>query len=630
MHIFIYPSQDTYINNSNKFQNKNFGIDEVLEVYASNAGKKTVYTDPNWHTPPLTASSYGNNGWLAYTTSSLFIYSGSKWYAFNLTSSVIPNTSFIANFTGRLSNVTTNPKKPLYISGSANYASGSFSGSMNITSYSFFTGSWSTGSFSGSVRVGSFFTKLKVNKRTYTTSPLTSSLTGTGSFKNLRGKLLGKSNTGIPCSSSFYSPVRAFNSGSFTGSFSGSNSKLYIETLTSSKLYYTDITNFAGYFKGKYSGSFKAPSTAIYLNYPEFSRTLIKFDLNTLSQSISKNEISSSELKFTLNLKACGMRNLPLNYSIYAYPISQSWENGNGRYADDGSQLGATWNNRSYSGSNLWYGNKITNSYQQVNYLLTSSYSSASFQNQGGTWYYKVPTSYTNKPKWICNSTSFPSLVNNGLICSQSFNYGKQSDISMDITQIVRSWLCGCIPNQGLMLLSSFEISTPPLQPTNGLLQFFSKDTNTIYSPYIDVGWNDTVFSTGSLKPVSSSIQNLITLQSLNNAYKAGSVAKIFVFARDKYPLKTFNKSYQQPAMVTPKYLPTSSYYMVKDAESEEVLINFDDYTKLSCDASYGNYFKLNTSGLPQERYLTVFIKVEYKDGTVDIVDTGKIFKITR
>jgi hypothetical protein len=357
---------------------------------------------------------------------------------------------------------------------------------------------------------------------------------------------------------------------------------------------------------------------------------MIKFDLTTLSQSISKNEISSSKLKFTLNLKACGMRNLPLNYSIYAYPISQSWENGNGRYADDGSQLGATWNNRSYSGSNLWYGSKITNSYQQVNYLLTASYSSASFQNQGGTWYYKVPASYTNKPKWICNSVAFPSLVNNGLICSQSFSYGQQSDISMDITTIVRSWLCGCVPNNGLMLLTSFEISTPPLQPTNGLLQFFSKDTNTIYSPYIDMGWDDTVFNTGSLKPVSSSIQNLVTLQQLNSTYKAGSVAKIFVFARDKYPLKTFNKAYQQPAMVTPKYLPTSSYYMVKDAESEEVLINFDNYTKLSCDATYGNYFKLNTNGLPQERYLTVFIKVEYKDGTVDIVDTGKIFKITR
>jgi hypothetical protein len=630
MHTFIYPSQDTYINNSSEFIDKNFGIDEILEIYASNKGTTTVYTDPNWHEAPITASSYGNEGWLAYTTTSLFIYSGSKWYAFNLTSSVIPNTSFIANFTGRLSNVTTNPKKPLYISGSANYASGSFTGSMNITSYSFFTGSWSTGSFSGSVRVGSFFTKLKVNKRTYTTSPLTSSLTGTGSFKNLRGKLLGKSNTGIPCSSSFYSPVRAFNSGSFTGSFSGSNSKLYIETLTSSKLYYADVINFAGYFKGKYSGSFTRPSTATYLNYPEFSRTLVKFDINELSKSISSNNISGSNIKFTLNLKSCGARNLPLNYSIYAYPISQSWNNGNGRYADDGSQLGASWNYKNYDGNGIWYGSQITKEYQQVDYLLTSSYSSASFENQGGTWFYKVPASYTNKPKWICNSTKYPSLVNASLICSQSFSYGNQSDITMDITKIVRGWLCGCIPNQGLILLSSLEISTPPLQQTNGLLQFFSKDTNTIYSPYIDVAWDDSVFITGSLKPVSGSIQNLITLNYLKDAYKAGSLPKIFVFARDRYPLKNFQKAYQQPVMVTPKYLPTSSYYMIKDAESEEVLVGFDQYTKLSCDANQGNYFKLQTTGLPQERYLKIFIKTEYVDGTVDITDTQKIFKITR
>ncbi len=74
-------------------------LDEVLEIYASNSGKTTVYTDPNWHTPPLTASSYGNNGWLAYTTSSLFIYSGSKWYAYSLTSSVIPNRFLLLKHT---------------------------------------------------------------------------------------------------------------------------------------------------------------------------------------------------------------------------------------------------------------------------------------------------------------------------------------------------------------------------------------------------------------------------------------------------------------------------------------------------------------------------------------------------
>jgi len=555
MHTFIYPSQDTYINNSTEFKNKNFGIDEILEIYASNIGNTTVYTNPVWHDAPLTASSYGNEGWLAYTTSSLFIYSGSKWYAYSLTSSVIPGTSFISNFTGRLSNKTTGNKVPLYVSGSSTFASGSF--------------------------VGKF--------------------------------------TSATCVTS-----------SFSGSFSSSSFKGIINTITSSTRYYVDVVNFAGYFKGIYSGSFARPATATYLNTPEFSRTLIKFDITELSKSISSNNISGSDIKFTLNLKACGSRNLPLNYTIYAYPVSQSWNNGNGRYADGGSQLGSSWLYRNYDGNGLWYGNSISNSYQQVNYLTNPSYASASFQNQGGTWYYNVPPTYTNKPKWICNSSKYPSLVNASLICSQSFSYGQQSDVLMDITKIVRGWLCGCVPNQGLMLLSSLEISTPPLQPTNGLLQFFSKETNTIYSPYIDVAWDDSVFNTGSLKPVSGSIQNLITLNYLKDTYKAGSLPKIFVFARDRYPLKSFRKAYQQPAMVTPKYLPTSSYYMIKDAESEEVLVNFDKYTKLSCDPNQGNYFKLQTTGLPQERYLKIFIKSEYADGTVDITDTQKIFKITR
>ena len=630
MHTFIYPSQDTYINNSIKYENKNFGIDEILEIYASNNGKKTIFVSANWHDVPLTSSAYGNQGWLAYSTSSLYIYSGSKWYMLGLTSSVIPNTSFIANFTGRLSNVTSNPKKQLYVSGSSNYASGSFSGSFNLTSYSTITGSWTTGSFSGSVRIGSSFTKLKVNKQSFTISPLTASLTGTGSFKNLKGKIIGKTNTGLPCNSNFYIPVRAFNSGSFTGSFTGSNFDGYIETVTSSRLYYVDVKNYAGYFKGRYTGSFTRPSTSDYLLYPEFSRTLIKFDLNSLSESISRNEISSSKLKFTLNLKSCGSRNLPVDYKLYVYPVSKSWDNGNGRYADDGSNIGCSWNYRNYYTNNLWYGNSITNSYQSVDYLLTASYASASWQNQGGTWYYKVPSSYTNKPKWICNSTKFPSLVNSSLICSQSFTYGHQSDVTLDITRIVRSWLCGCIPNQGLILLSSLELSTPPLEQTNGLLQFFSKESNTIYSPYIDVAWDNSVYNKGSLSPVTGSTNNLITLQYLKDVYKCGSIPKVFVFARDKYPLKQFNKSYQQQSIVTPKYLPTSSYYMIKDAESEEVFIKFDVYSKLSCDAIKGNFFEINTTGLPQERHYKILIKSEYSDGTIDISDTNRIFKIIR
>jgi hypothetical protein len=399
MHTFIYPTQDTYINNSSKYKNKNFGLDEILEIYASNDGKKTVYSSPYWYDAPLTASSYGNEGWLAYTTSSIFIYSGSKWRAFGLTSSAVPGTTFIANFTGKLKNKTNGTKIALYLSGSSNYASGSFSGSV--------------------------------------LSP--------------------------QCITSSYS-------GSFISSSGWSG---IISTVTSSNSYYVDVVNFVGYFKGVYTGSFTVPTTSEYLITPEFSRTLLKFDLTELSQSISNNTVSGSDIKFTLNLKCCGARNIPLNYSVYAYPLNQAWDNGNGRYADDGSQLGCSWNYRNYEGSGIWYGNDVTGSiYTNDNYLLTASYATGSWKNQGGTWYYKVPSSYTNKPKWICSSSKYTPLANSSLICNQTFSYGQQSDIKMDITRIIRSWLCGCVPNNGLILLTSFEISTPPLQNTNGLLQF--------------------------------------------------------------------------------------------------------------------------------------------------------------
>lgn len=166
-----------------------------------------------------------------------------------------------------------------------------------------------------------------------------------------------------------------------------------------------------------------------------------------------------------------------------------------------------------------WYV-PFTGSYQQIDYLLTSSYQTASFQNGGGTWYYNVPSTYSDVNFWFCSSSAFPSLSGSGLICSQSYTLGQQGDITMDVTQIVRSWICGCIPNNGIILLSSLELTVPPVGKTNGLLEFFSKETNTIYSPYIDVAWDDTVFNTGSSAPVTGSIENLITLQQLKDTYK--------------------------------------------------------------------------------------------------------------
>ncbi|MBC8389706.1 MAG: hypothetical protein H8E13_16910 [Actinobacteria bacterium] len=62
------------------------------------------------------------------------------------------------------------------------------------------------------------------------------------------------------------------------------------------------------------------------------------------------------------------------------------------------------------------------------------------------------------------------------------------------------------------------------------------------------------------------------------------------MIGQEKYPSKTFVEA---SSAITVKYLPTSSYYSVIDAHTDEVVIPFsDDYTKLSCDST-SNYFNL-------------------------------------
>jgi hypothetical protein len=436
-----------------------------------------------------------------------------------------------------------------------------------------------------------------------------------------------------------------------------------------------------------------------------------------------------------------------------------------------------------------------------------------------------------------------------GSYCSQSFAY-KTADVQMDVTSIVNQWLSASIPNNGFILFSSDELNATGSGFT---LKFFSRDTNTIYSPYLDVAWNDAVYTTGSIAtgsvvitPVSSGISSSVasgssmtiagglsgsfsgsailtltenysasvllsdysssgftvstglsgntlgipvagnvigvvsvsssliegpcgndfdtqlatgsfssgvfsgstftayyvdhkfengwltgswteaallgamvnipipsgiepyayayvrgtyvngraigtyTLSGSNSAsfsgqfidgnllgatlwlqlsgsmvtasynytssveftssvlttldtqrpfsinvnnvqpiYQAGDIVKMYVFGRKKYPQKHFGRSSQQEQYMYPEVLPTSSFYALKDNQTDEIVLNFDSYTQISCEYPNGNYFYLDTTGLPQERYYRVLIQVNGSDSSYTI-DTGKTFKIVR
>ena len=95
------------------------------------------------------------------------------------------------------------------------------------------------------------------------------------------------------------------------------------------------------------------------------SRGLIKFDLTYISQSIVSGLISNPT--FYLNIYDANSSQLNVSQTLYGYPVSQSWENGSGKYLFSPIvEDGAGWK---------WKDNGITRT--QWNTVSGS----------GGTWY---------------------------------------------------------------------------------------------------------------------------------------------------------------------------------------------------------------------------------------------------
>ena len=541
MHTFIFPKQDTFITNETGYADKNFGIDEILEIKAQNQLIKNV-------TFYSSASLSGS-----YSTFDILNYTGS------VSGSYISGAAESSN---------------LYVSGSSQFRSTNYNG--------YVSGTYGAG------------------------IPITSSLT------NYNGVVTGSI------------------SGSIVGSFTGS---IFFAS--------GSLTNFDGCINGTLQGTQSVYNpTTTFTNDPEFSRILIQFDLTSISSSLLTGDINNGS-KFFLKLKASSTSEVPLDYKIYAYPISKSWDMGIGRYDTDGiGSFGANWYyNTTQNTSSLWYSSTAsTVTYNFSDYLLTSSLGSSSFQNGGSTWFYNVPSTYlqptsstsssfynvSSGSKYISSFCS-SSLSGSSLICSQSYSYST-SDIYMDVTSIVKSWICGCVPNNGFILISSLELVQS--DDINSSIRFFSKETNTIYQPYLDVKWDDSVYSTGSLVSLTGFNPYTVVVKNVGKEYKFGSVPRINIFAREKAPLKNFVKGYQQSQYLSSSLLPTDSYYAIKDNESENFVIDFDDYTKLSCDGAI-HYFRLDTTGLPVERYYRILIKTEI-NGEIVIFDNGNIFKVSR
>ena len=345
------------------------------------------------------------------------------------------------------------------------------------------------------------------------------------------------------------------------------------------------------------------------------SRILIKLK-NLDIKDVIENKLSSgkiinpnlNDVKVSLNLYAGENKQLTQGHIIEAFPLSQSFEEGTQRYTatppsvTSGSTQaadGATWVYRTELTSSAWptsnFGNGATGSY--------------ALQAGGGVWY-----------------------TGSAFRAEQSFFADDDLDIDLDVTNIVQKFSASYyqsaeyptgLTNNGFILKKPFDTEEDGLG--FGELQYFSLDTHTIYPPKLTFKWDDSSYSIGS-GTVLNSGDIFLSLHNNKSVFQRKSKQRFRLTTRKRYPDRTFVTSSN---FLDTQYLPQTSYYSVRDAETDEIIIPFDtSYTKLSADND-GMFFDLWMEGLQPERFYKLMFRSDNNDG-IQIFDEDYIFKVIR
>ena len=287
------------------------------------------------------------------------------------------------------------------------------------------------------------------------------------------------------------------------------------------------------------------------------ARAYLYFDLSNVPNYVTEK---SASLSASLNLKLTEAEELPISFSLFAYPVTSSWNMGVGTfYYTPDSADGITWNTQPFI------------------------------------------------------------LVSGSVSGSQNFTY-QSLDVDMDVKKIYNYWTGSS--NYGLVLKHSESIESSSLD--YGIMNFYSKETNTINQPLLKLSWDDVSgsFVTGTLGPLPSTAI-IVRTKELKPYYTEGGKVKIKVNGREQYPLKTFSNSF---SYLDVKYLPTSSYYAIRDEITKKKIVDFSTYTKINCNSS-GNYFVFDTTNFPTNRVYKFLFLIE-RDGYEEYFEDDLTFEI--
>ena len=337
----------------------------------------------------------------------------------------------------------------------------------------------------------------------------------------------------------------------------------------------------------------------------QFSSNDIKDAIETIGHDVFNRADSQGPITASVQLTSAEPKNLVSILNIEAFAVSQSWDEGTGRYGNlPSSSNGCSWVFRDNDTTKTKW---ITASFGDGS---TGSISSSLLTQGGGVWY---------------TGSEFNA--------SQQFLVGDSLNTDLNIIDIVKKWSSSIynndtypdgIPNYGIVLKKPDNIEANTSH-SFGELQYFSVDTHTIHPPKLAFIWDDSSYPdayTGSAK-TSGNLQ--VNLFRNKQEYNQNDEATFRIHVRDKYPTRSFTTTSN---FLDISYFTTSSFYSVRDAHTEQEIIPFSNNSKLSADSD-GMYFKLFMKGLQPERYYRVLFKHQNNDG-ITIYDDDYYFKVVR
>lgn len=323
-------------------------------------------------------------------------------------------------------------------------------------------------------------------------------------------------------------------------------------------------------------------------------RSVVGFSKKEL-EDLLQNVVGEVNYSASLHLNLAEASEIPTDFTIQAYPLAQEWTNGTGKFNDTPlNDTGVSWEYRLSEQNGPWLIDNFPSN-------VTGSY--GNLEPGGGAW--------------------FTELNGKEIEFNQEFELNDPLDVKVNVTDAIKSIISGSLPNNGFLL--KLENDKDFGQILNTRLWFFSNETNSIYPPYLQIGWDDSVYTTGSLEELETTdIEVQVT--NLKSEYREKEVERLRLRARPRFPKRRFSTS----SIYFDEYLlPPDTQWGIKNENTEEMVVDFsEEFTKVSCDES-GPFFDLYMQGLQPENYYRLLLKVPF-NGLVKIYDKGNVFKVVR